>query len=187
MIDFLHRIDLAIFYFFNHTLSSGALDKFFTHITEVKSWTIAYIILIGILLTKGGRRGRIAVVGIALLIAVVDMTGHRILKEIFERARPCNALPDVLTPAGARGTFSFPSNHALNNFAAATYFYLLYPNLKWALFISAALVALSRVYLGLHYPSDIIAGAAIGSAFGYGFAWAHRRLERTLDERRNDA
>lgn len=170
MTDFLFSIDLAIFYFFNHTISIGFLDKFFSIITNVNSWYIAYIILLGISWVKGGLRGKIAVAGIILLIVVSDQTGYRILKELFARARPCNALTDVLTPLGCTGSFSFPSNHALNNFAAAMFFYRLFPNLKWVFFITASLIAISRVYLGLHYPSDIIGGAIIGTAFGYLFS-----------------
>ena len=120
--DILYSIDLAIFYFFNHTLSTGFLDKFFSIITDVNSWYIAYIILAGIAVTKGGTRGRIAVAGIIILIIFTDQTGYKLLKEIFQRIRPCNVLPDVITPIDCRGSFSFPSNHALNNFAAATFF-----------------------------------------------------------------
>jgi hypothetical protein len=56
-----YSIDLAIFYFFNHTISTGFLDKFFSIITNVNNWYIAYLILLGILFFKGGRTGKIAV------------------------------------------------------------------------------------------------------------------------------
>jgi undecaprenyl-diphosphatase len=107
------------------------------------------------------------------------------LKEFFERLRPCNVLSDVLTPNGCNGTFSFPSNHALNNFAAAMFFYKLFPKLKLVLFITASLVAVSRVYLGLHYPSDILGGAIIGLAFGYIFASGVLSIEKYLEARKS--
>lgn len=184
MTDFLYSIDLSILYFFNHTLSAGFLDKFFSIITNVNNWYIAYVILIGICWTKGGRTGKIAVFGVILLILVGDQLGHRVLKEIFERQRPCNSLIDVLTPLGCTGSYSFPSNHAINNFAAAMFFYRLFPSLKWVLFISAFFVALSRVYLGLHYPSDMIGGAIIGMFFGYIFAEGVLRLNSWFEERK---
>jgi len=181
--DILYSIDLAIFYFFNHTISTGFLDKFFSIITDVNSWYIAYIILAGIAVTKGGTRGRIVVAGIIILIIFTDQTGYKLLKEIFQRIRPCNVLPDVITPIDCRGSFSFPSNHALNNFAAATFLWRLFPKFKWVFFITAFLVALSRVYLGLHYPSDIAAGAIIGAAFGYLFSIAAIKIDEYIKKR----
>jgi undecaprenyl-diphosphatase len=179
-----YSIDLAIFYFFNHTISTGFLDRFFSTITNVNNWYIAYLILLGILFFKGGRNGKIAVLGIIILIVVTDQMGHKILKEIFHRPRPCNALSDVLVPLGCTGSYSFPSNHAINNFAAAAFFSHLYPKYKIILFISASLVALSRVYLGLHYPSDLIAGAGIGMIFGYVFAIAVTKLNKHFDSKK---
>lgn len=182
--DFLYSIDLAIFYFFNHAISAPFLDKFFSIITNVNNWYITYVILLGISFAKGGTKGKLAVLGVLLLIVVTDQTGYKILKEFFERPRPCNALPDVLTPLGCTGSYSFPSNHALNNFAAAMFFYKLFPKLKWVLFAAASLVAISRVYLGLHYPSDIIGGALIGLAFGYLFASIVLYLEKYFINRK---
>jgi undecaprenyl-diphosphatase len=66
----------------------------------------------------------------------------------------------------------------LNNFAAAFFFYRLFPKLKLVLFITAGLVAISRVYLGLHYPSDIIGGALIGILFGYIFSTLVLMIEK---------
>jgi undecaprenyl-diphosphatase len=180
-----YSIDLAIFYFFNHTISTGFLDKFFSIITNVNNWYITYLILLGILFFKGGRIGKISVLGIIILITVTDQTGYKLLKEFFERARPCNALSNVLTPLGCTGSYSFPSNHAINNFAAAAFFSKLFPKYKIVLFVSASLVAISRVYLGLHYPSDIIAGAAIGMIFGYIFALAVLKINDHLNNKQN--
>ncbi|HRQ53042.1 MAG: phosphatase PAP2 family protein [Ignavibacteriaceae bacterium] len=182
--DFLYSIDLSVFYLFNHTISTPFLDRFFSIITNVNNWYITYVVLLGISFVKGGTKGKLAVLGVILLIVVTDQTGHRIIKEFFARLRPCNALTDVLTPLGCTGSFSFPSNHALNNFAVAIFFYRLFPKLKWILFITASLIAISRVYLGLHYPSDILGGAAIGLAFGYIFASGVLYLEKYLLDRK---
>ena len=187
MIDFFYSIDLAIFYFFNHSLSTAFLDKFFSIITNINNWYIAYIILLSIVFTKGGKRGKIAVIMVILLIVVTDQLGHKFIKEIFQRIRPCNTLSDVIAPLGCNGTYSFPSNHALNNFAAATFFTRLFPKFKWILFITASLVAISRVYLGLHYPSDIVGGAIIGSAFGYIFATMALFIDQLLSKKKSKA
>ena len=182
MIEFLHHIDIEILYFFNHSLSSPFLDRFFSTITNVNNWFIAYVILLFISFLKGGIKGKIAVLGVILLIIFTDQFSYKILKEIFQRSRPCMALTDIITPLGCNGTWSFPSNHAVNNFAAATFYYVLFPRLKWALFISATLVSISRVYLGLHYPSDILGGAVIGAVFGYLFAIAAVKTVSIIDK-----
>ena len=182
--DIFYSIDLAIFYFINHTISTGFLDKFFSIITNVNNWYITFLFLLGILIFKGGRLGKLSAVGILILISITDQTCHMILKELFERARPCNALSDVLTPLGCTGSYAFPSNHAVNNFAAATFFARLYPSYRTVLFITASLVALSRVYLGLHYPSDIIAGAAIGFIFGYLFSLVVLKINDVLNRKK---
>ncbi len=182
MIDFLFSIDLAVFYFINHTLSVGFLDKFFGFITNVNNWYLAYIILIYISFKYGGRRGKIAAVLTIFLITASDQFGAGFLKPLVHRLRPCKELADALTPLGCTGSFSFPSNHALNNFAAAVFFYKLFPKLKTILLVVATLIALSRVYLGLHYPSDIIGGAIIGAAFGYVFAFGALKIEGFLNK-----
>lgn len=183
MTDFFYSIDLAIFYFFNHSISIPFLDKFFSIITNVNNWYITYLVLLVLVFVKGGKRGKIAVILVLVMIVVTDQLGHKVIKEIFERVRPCNVLKDVIAPLGCNGTYSFPSNHALNNFAAATFFSRLYPKFKWILFVTASLVAISRVYLGLHYPSDIIAGAILGLAAGYIFASIALLLDKLFSKK----
>lgn len=170
MADVLYQIDVSIFYFFNSTITNPVFDKFFVFITDVKNWYLTYIILFFICFFKGGRIGKIACGFMILLIVTSDQISSNLLKNFFERVRPCNVLPDVRTLLGCSGTLSFPSSHAVNNFAAATFFAKIFPKYKWVLFITAFLVAISRPYLGLHYPSDTLGGALIGSGIGYLFA-----------------
>lgn len=169
MIDFLYSIDSAIFHFINSGLSNSLFDKFFVFITEVKHWYLVYIIMLGILLIKGGRLGRIAALGAIITITLSDQISSSLLKEWIGRIRPCNVLDAKIfvDSVGCPSSYSFPSSHAVNNFAIAVFFYRIYPNLKWVLFITAGLVALSRTYVGVHYPSDIFFGALIGAAIGY--------------------
>ncbi len=180
MADFLYSIDTSIFYFINHTLSNSLFDKFFPYITEVRHWYLVYVIMWCIAFFKGGRIGKIAAIGAILVIASADQFSSNFLKHAVGRIRPCNALPDVNILVGCTGSFSFPSSHAVNNFAIAVYFYKLYPKLKWVLLISAAVIAISRPYVGVHYPSDIVAGAIIGSVIGYLFALLAQFAEKQI-------
>ena len=180
MIDYLCRIDLVIFYFINHSLSLPILDKFFSLITNVNNWYIAYIILLLICIIKGGRTGRIVAISLLLLITITDQLSAGIIKDLVHRLRPCAVLPNAITPLGCTGTYSFPSSHAVNNFAAAVFIYRFFPKLVWALFIAAILISISRVYLGLHYPSDVLGGAILGSFIGYFFASLVKLIEKRI-------
>jgi len=170
MADFLYSIDLSFFYFLNHTISNPIFDKFFVFITDVTHWYIAYIILWFIVFFKGGKIGKIAAISSIFLIIISDQISSSLLKNLFERVRPCKQLANVRLIVNCSGSFSMPSSHAVNNFAVAVFFSKLYSKYKWILITVASLVALSRPYIGVHYPSDILVGAIIGSIIGYLFA-----------------
>jgi undecaprenyl-diphosphatase len=171
MTDFLYSIDLHLFYFINHTMSNKVFDKFFPFITEIKHWYLAYLILWLILFIKGGRIGKITAIAIIFAITFSDQFSSHFIKDLFARVRPCNILPDVRLLISSTDSFSFPSSHAVNNFTIAVLLLRIFPKYKWVLLISAFLIALSRPYTGVHYPSDIFFGALIGSAVGYGFSY----------------
>ncbi|GBD91615.1 undecaprenyl pyrophosphate phosphatase [bacterium BMS3Abin04] len=170
MFHFLYSIDVNLFYFINHSLANPVFDKFFVFITDVNHWYITYIILWFIVFLKGGKIGKIAAIGSIFLIVASDQFSSAFLKNLIERIRPCNQLPDVRLLVGCSGSYSMPSSHAVNNFAIAVYFYRIYPKFKWLLLTIASLVAFSRPYIGVHYPSDIIVGAIIGAVIGYIFS-----------------
>lgn len=180
MTDFLYSIDVALFYFVNHSLANPLFDKFFVFITEVDNWYLLYITVLGIAIVYGGRKGRIAAAGAVILITISDQFSSFVLKDLFTRVRPCNVLPDVRILTGCSDSYSFPSSHAVNNFAMFLYFSIIYPNLKWVLFVTAFMVALSRVYVGRHYPSDVAGGAVIGMAIGYVLSYLALAADRYL-------
>jgi undecaprenyl-diphosphatase len=100
------------------------------------------------------------------------------LKDVFERARPPEADPGLGSLVAIPSNPSFPSGHAATAFAAATAIALLSPRMRpYALGIAAA-VALSRIYLRVHFPLDVVAGAALGAGIGAVAAWTALRLAR---------
>ena len=112
-----------------------------------------------------------------------DFLGAQI-KHLVERVRPCRALSGVHELAGCGGTFSFPSNHALNTAAAASFFQVLYPATGWISWPLVAVIGFSRVYVGGHYVTDVLGGWVIGGMFGAGAAllllrWSKFRAPRS--------
>ena len=94
------------------------------------------------------------------------------LKRRFRRARPCDAAPHPHFHVRPPDAFSFPSGHTMNAFAIATALALFFPFLAPALALLAVAIGASRVVLGLHFPSDVWAGAALGTLIGAGaYAW----------------
>ena len=107
-------------------------------------------------------------------------TVSALLKDAFDRARPETADPSLVPLVATPTNASFPSGHALTAFATAVAVSMLHPRLRWPALAVAALVALSRVYLGVHYALDVVAGAALGAAVGLAVV----RLARFLLSRR---
>jgi undecaprenyl-diphosphatase len=137
-----------------------------------------------LLFLKGGKKGRVAALLLIPLIALSDQFSSTVIKNIVQRPRPCHTvngmkiLQDVreLVPCGSG--FSFPSSHAVNSFAAATFLTHFYR--KWSrIFYSYAIViGFSRISVGVHYPSDVIGGAVIGSSGALVFLYCWGVLER---------
>lgn len=147
------------------TLANPFTDRFMPFITERDNWFIFYAVIWLYLIFKGGRNGRVSAILILPLILFSDQVADNLIKPLFERIRPCHVVPGAHILANCSGAFSFPSNHAVNNFAAATLFSHFYPGMKGVLYAGASVVALSRVFCGVHYPFDIVIGAIIGIAF----------------------
>jgi len=184
MLEFFYNIDSWLLHFINNTLSNPLFDKFFPFITEVKNWYVAYIILFLILVIKGGRIGRIASIALIILIIASDQFSSFFLKNLIARVRPCNVFTDLNVLVTCTESFSFPSSHAVNNFAAAMFFAKIFPRLKWSFFIVATLLAFSRPYVGVHYPLDIVGGALIGLFFGYIFAFLVLKIDNLFTQRK---
>jgi len=168
MIESLINFDKAIFYFFNNIISNPLFDIIMPIITNQRIWAIPILSIIIYLTTKGKRRGQITVIILIAACGLADYSSASILKPFFERLRPSHEMLDgIRILMGKGGKYGFVSSHAANIFAAAVVFSYFYPKNKYIFFFIATLVSYSRVYVGVHYPGDVI----FGGLLGYGLAW----------------
>ncbi len=173
MIEWLYGIDVALFRFGNEALANPVGDWFFPFITEVKNFYIIYAVTLLALMIIGKKKGVITVVLLLLTITISDQFSSFVVKPMFDRLRPCHTLDHVRLLVGCGGGKSFTSSHAVNNFALAVLVSHFYPVARPWLLLWAVLVSYSRVYVGVHYFSDILGGAVLGTliAAGVAFAW----------------
>lgn len=160
------------------------LDPFFLFITDLhkNKFAVTFILCtLGIsLLFKNRKRAIFWLVSIAVIVSSSDFIGGQIIKPSFERLRPPMVLNNAVVRAPHFGGYSFTSNHASNIFCLATLLSSLFFSARFAFFFFAFLVAYSRVYNGVHFPSDVIAGAILGISIGMLGLYFIRALERKI-------
>ncbi len=154
--------------FVNRTMRSAYLDKIMPLITKLGDAGIFWIALALILLIPKKTRRTGAAMGVAMLIGLI--IGNGILKNVIARTRPFDishpVLPKNRLLIDPPTDYSFPSGHTLASFEAATAIYKDHTVYGFAAFVLALLIAFSRIYLQVHYPSDVIGGAILGFLFG---------------------
>jgi undecaprenyl-diphosphatase len=167
LVSFLYSIDVAVFRWVNEGWSNPFLDKFFSFITDASHfyWLIIPLIVYWLICDKA--KGRWLVLSLFIGILLSDQIASHVIKYMMERIRPCNALTGVLTPDGLSSSFSFPSSHASNMGSSMFLLSMAFKSWTPLFVIIALLVGLSRVYLGLHYPSDVLSGYVLGLFIGY--------------------
>jgi undecaprenyl-diphosphatase len=125
-------------------------------------------LLCGIFVLSSREPSRYAAAGASALAAAWGILLFRVLKKLVGRRRPCHIEPHCWSRLLPPDQFSFPSGHTITAFAVAVPLGLFYPAFLYALLFCAFSVAISRVLLGMHFLSDVVAGCAIGAALGYG-------------------
>jgi undecaprenyl-diphosphatase len=177
-------VDEALLLWINQSWAHPLLDGFFSLLSSRRSFALPFAVILLLLLAWRWHKAGVQLWLVMLMVVGSgDLLGNG-LKHVFAQARPCFAIAEQVRqihsepgkPCG--GNLSgMPSNHALNGFAAAAFLSLILRRGLWSgvLFALAALVALSRVYLAKHYPSQVAMGALIGTVWGLAGAWVGLR------------
>jgi len=165
------KLDAAIFHWINTAWSTELLDRLAPWLREAEHWIPLYVAITIYLIWRFGKRAIPAMMALVLCFALTDVISSRVVKPLVERPRPCHTMPatEINLRAHCGSGYSFTSSHATNHFGFAVLSALLLGvsmrrrYLLWAVSILwASSISLAQVYVGVHYPLDIAAGAILG-------------------------
>jgi len=178
MLEYLAGIDRALFLFINVYLANPVTDVIMPVVTSDMLLRVMYGAGVAMLLWRGDRRLRWLALFSALTLLLTDQLSSNLLKVLIARPRPCHELSQIHLLVNCGVGFSLPSSHATNVFGQAALFSYHVKEARWYLILFASLVALSRIFVGVHYPLDILAGGMLGLFVGGAAAVTFRRFER---------
>ncbi len=171
MLDKILSIDEKLFVYLN-SLGSETYDGLWLIITKQTSWTPLFLLLLFLIFKELGIKKTLhLLLFIAVLLLFTDQITN-LFKNGFQRLRPCNnpEINSIIRIVQSRKSFSFFSGHAANTMAISTFLFLIFKknfNYLWLLFLWPLIFAYSRIYLGLHYPLDILCGYVFGAISGF--------------------
>lgn len=162
------------------SIRTPAMDFLMCHITKLGDAGVVWILLAVILLTIPKTRKSGVILAAALCVEVFLCNG--ILKNLFCRIRPCDVNTSVRLLIAKPNDFSFPSGHTASSFAAVAALYLTGEKKLWKpALVLAVLMGFSRMYLYVHYPTDIAGGIIVGITAGYIGYWMMEQLQKIKD------
>lgn len=163
LMDRLYELDLSLCIRCNHISTFRYVDVLFRSVSRLGNGVFWYSLMLVLPLVYG-QAGQLATAHM-LVAAILGLLVYRYLKKMTSRPRPYAVHPRVRQKTPSLDQFSFPSGHTLHAVSFSVIACSHFPEMSWLLIPFTLLIALSRPVLGLHYPSDVLAGAAIGAVF----------------------
>ena len=171
--------DLLLLRFINTHDPIPLLDSLMVFMTQKGYLFFLFIWLLTVIKEK--KKAFLVLILSTIAWGMADATGN-LLKYIIERPRPFDSIDYIRLLVGKGTSYSFPSNHAMTSFAVATVLGYFHRYLRLPAFIIAIVVALSRIYVGVHYPSDVLGGAFLGIAIAFFVIYGWKRLKNIYEE-----
>jgi undecaprenyl-diphosphatase len=184
----LQQWDTDLFLALNHRLVNPLFDTVLPYFRDSIFWAPLYLFLLAFVFLNYGRKGIWWSVAFLTTVAICDLTGTYGFKETVQRIRPCNE-PTLMGQVrlvihACPGGYSFLSNHAANHFGLATFmvctFRSIFKAWIYLAYLWAFFIAFAQVYVGVHYPSDILGGVLLGIGSGYLTATLYRKYCGTV-------
>ena len=181
------QLDHQLFYAINSGLSNVFFDLVMPILRNRYTWVPLYIFIIYYFVKNYKLKGLYLTLTLISCFAFADFTSASLIKKAIKRPRPCNEITfkkQVIMLVNCGSGFSFPSTHATDHFAIALFTICVCIKKKkyvnFALFSWAFLIAFAQVYVGVHFPLDVICGAVYGSLIGLVFAYFFNLKFKTL-------
>lgn len=175
MLELLDQIDKILFLLINVHLANPVTDAIMPVVTSDNLLRIGYALFMVAMVVAGPAKLRWAVLFSGIVLTLSDQISANFLKHYFERPRPCHVMEQINLLVGCGGGFALPSAHAANSLAQAGFFAVVTPSSRKWLIPLALLIASSRVFVGVHYPGDVLIGGAIGWEIG---RWTGKLYQR---------
>jgi undecaprenyl-diphosphatase len=178
MQEYLKQIDTHLFLLINQA-NNGVLDTIMYYASSKFFWIPLYLIILVLIIRKYKKKAVFAIVFFILAVALADLSSVHLFKNVFLRLRPCyepDLIPIINNIVGCGGKYGFVSSHAANSFAIAIMTISLLGDkhkfFRWLMPLWGILIIYSRIYLGKHYPADVIVGSILGIVIGLLVYWA---------------